>query len=281
MNKRSGFNRASPQVQSEEKRNQNSFQCELCEQSFERKSNLDIHKQSHPKYECNKCAVKFVGKKQLERHELGCHEELEQHNCNDCPFQGNNRTELRRHIQRSKICTSGSVETCYTCNKVFASYWHLMNHRKSDHPSQKSCRYFKMDACDFDANECWYIHKSKVTREEEEMPSNVHECRVCDEHFLSMSELMKHKKTKHRSNVLRCRDFLQGKCSVPESSCWYLHEKGNNDKGDVEHPSEAENQDFHKAQKNIPPDQMMLVMNLLKKLSSQVEMLEKRSMRNN
>ena len=62
--------------------------------------------------------------------------EAKQYNCEDCPFQGENGLELKKHIMRTKHCPSVSIEKCYTCKKEFPSYWHLMNHRKAEHPSK-------------------------------------------------------------------------------------------------------------------------------------------------
>ena len=91
---------------------------------------------------------------------------------------------------------------------------------------------------------------------------------------------MRHRKMKHRSKVFKRRDFAQGKCTLQESSCWFLHDKVEEEKDNLKDSSETKKLDFHDAQENIPPDQMALMMNLIRKLSLQVEMLEKNSMRN-
>ena len=75
-----------------------------------------------------------------------------------------------------------------------------MNHRKSQHPSQKKCRYFKLNACDFDAETCWYRHESNK-KEGEENIVVCHSCKDCDDEFVSKSELMKHRKRMHKSKV--------------------------------------------------------------------------------
>ena len=33
----------------------------------------------------------------------------------DCPFQGENRVELKKHSQRTKHCASNCIEKCFTC----------------------------------------------------------------------------------------------------------------------------------------------------------------------
>ena len=108
-------------------------------------------------------------------------------------------------------------------------------------------------------------------------------------------------KKEHRNKVLKCRNYNQGKCSLPDQACWFLHDEnvnganensdGNqesedlnqNDKQDSEtenydeQESEGQNMDFHKVQETTPPDQINKIMNLINKLSLQVEKLEKMS----
>ena len=98
-----------------------------------------------------------------------------------------------------------------------------MNHMKSQHPSQKKCRYFALAACDFDAETCWYSHRSN--KQEEESTSVDHSCKDCDDKLLSKSDLMKHRKVMHINKVFECRYYLQGKCTLSESSCWFLPHK--------------------------------------------------------
>ena len=257
VSKESGFRRISPQSKPEAQKNLEKIKCEKCDKSFQVKSLLNVHMKN--------C------------HEIENEDQLKQFNCDDCPFQGENRIELKKHIQRTKHCPSECIETCYTCKKEFLSYWHLMNHRKTEHPSKKICRYFRMQACDFDAETCWYRHENNSSEKEEIVDED--SCKDCDEKFQIKSDLMKHRKMNHRSKVYGCRDFVQGKCTFQESSCWFLHDKVEEDNESLK-DIERKKQDFHEAQKNIPPDQMTLMMNLIQKLSLQVEMLEKNSIRN-
>ena len=82
---------------------------------------------------------------------------------------------------------------------------------------------------------------------------------------------------------------------MSENSCWFLHHKKDNDKEDAtaddnEDVIDAANEDvgayyenkkqgFHEAQKSIPPDQIVLMINIIKKLSIQVEILEQKTMK--
>ena len=103
-----------------------------------------------------------------------------------------------------------------------------MNHRKSEHPSSKICRYFKDDCCQFTGKDCWYRHESKTSQSDSDVNVNLeNSCKDCDEFFVEKSDLMKHRKIQHMKNISKCRDFTLGKCSWNSNSCWFLHEDEN------------------------------------------------------
>ena len=175
---------------------------------------------------CEECGSNFSTQVQLENHielQHGSKKRFEkQYNCKDCPFQGENGLELKRHIQRTKHTPCDHPEHCYTCKKEFASYWHLMNHRKIEHPSNNICRYFLKQECDFDSETCWYLHKEKPINEEKKSEMKF-VCNNCEREFEDRSVLMKHKKVMHPEKVSNCKSFAQGKCNAVSDSCWYIH----------------------------------------------------------
>ena len=201
-NKKSGFERLSPQASPIKKSNQKEFPCVECSFKLESKGLLDAHMQSHiemrKKNNCDKCGLTFWTKAQLETHRKVQHvedkvEKTRQYNCKDCPFQGENGLELKKHIQRTQHSPSEYIEQCYTCNKGFPSYRILMDHRKKEHPSKRECRYFKKDECHFDAETCWYKHDDK-TEVGWKKSVFTFQCKECDDKFDSKSFLMSHKK---------------------------------------------------------------------------------------
>ena len=84
---------------------------------------------------------------------------------------------------------------------------------------------------------------------------------------------------------------MQGTCKLDKNYCWFRHEnriKVNQslsndssmeneikDKHDANTNENLNDSVFCMAQEKMPPDQMCLIMNMLKKLSVQVENLEK------
>ena len=49
-------------------------------------------------------------------------------------------------------------------------------------------------------------------------------CKFCDEIFVSLHDLMKHKKTNHREKVSLCDNFSNGSCIYGDENCWFVHE---------------------------------------------------------
>ena len=79
-----------------------------------------------------------------------------------------------------------------------------MNHRKLEHPSKKICRYFLKQECVFDAESCWYVHKTENINNEGDT------CNECGLFFEDRNNFMKHKKNLHVDQVAKCVNFING-----------------------------------------------------------------------
>ena len=64
-----------------------------------------------------------------------------------------------------------------------------------------------------------YKHSEAVITE----VSNTFKCNICDEGYASKSEIMYHKKQKHR--VSECKTNITGSCWFGEEKCWFAHYK--------------------------------------------------------
>ena len=254
--------------------------CKACSVNFKNEEQLKNHMKTQHGHGCKECSVFFATGVQLANHIEKQHgvevETNKQYNCDDCAFQAVNRLELKKHTQVTRHNPSDFKEECYTCKKEFSSYWVLMNHRKEEHPSSKKCRYFQLDQCRFDADTCWYKHNT----EERNVSFQARiTCDHCEVVFKEKSDLRKHMKSSHAEKVSNCRSFMQGSCELNDF-CWFNHVVQN--KEDVLKRSKEANINenlnssvFCMAPEKTPPDQMGLIMNMLNKLSVQVENLEK------
>ena len=267
--KQCGFKRISPHVQSENKNDRKEYSCNKCDYKLESEGLLMAHMQKHIEhqiqFQCDECDKEFSRKLQLEKHIRMYHKTEEvktkQFNCEDCPFQGENGLELKKHVQRTKHCPSDYIEECHTCKREFPNYWELMNHRRSNHPSSRICRYFKDNCCKFDEETCWYRHESKTKLQDEHRME--YPCKECDKKFEKQMDLMKHKKMEHKKLISKCRNFAQGRCELKDNACWFLH-----DEEEMEVDVEDE-QGFHEAPKKTPPDQLDVMMGMINQLTLQ------------
>ena len=50
-------------------------------------------------------------------------------------------------------------------------------------------------------------------------------CKICEEKFANVANLMKHKKMKHREKVENCQNYNNGGCPFEDIRCWFLHLK--------------------------------------------------------
>ena len=166
--KNSGHRRIDPQTSAENiafNVNEN-FKCSKCNCNLESQGLLDAHMKNHDvqKFHCEVCGVDFIEKAELEVHIREKHksfQNLNQWNCNDCPFQANTADELVRHLKitahqpsEKKKSLLIDYKQCYTCKLEFDGYWNLMEHRKNVHPSNKKCRNYPGGKCTFGSRSC-------------------------------------------------------------------------------------------------------------------------------
>ena len=73
----------------------------------------------------------------------------------------------------------------------------------------------------------------------------------------------------------KCKEFSEGKCSESENSCWFKHSLEEIESEGMEVDENTDESVFCKAQHKIPPDQISMLLIMIKKISIQVEKLEK------
>ena len=129
------------------------------------------HEESDNAYYCEACQQEFDRHTEYREHNKKYHSK--QWNCDNCDFQAETRVSLMNHCKktaghkpsRGQRSKSGVLE-CYTCKSEFRSYHDLMEHRKEENPSHKTCRYYIKGECFFSPQECWYLHEDKHTEKE-------------------------------------------------------------------------------------------------------------------
>ena len=118
-------------------------------------------------------------------HETQYESKEEEHNCNECCFQGTSSSELRRHIRIKHMmkCTecdfycnnkrdfdthklnihAKNCVRCRICGETFEAKSKLMKHRKLEHiETVARCENYINRECRFLSEDCWWIHDSPV-----------------------------------------------------------------------------------------------------------------------
>ena len=161
-----------------------------------------------------------------------------------------------------------------------------MNHRKSIHPSNKTCRNFAAGNCSFNS-ECWYVHENTMDTED---LSNKFKCNICDFEFKGRDVFMKHKKSSHTETIPVCDKFRKGQCPRNDNDCWFEHSKSKTEHEDIS-PTKSKSNDptapsnetetgkqvFHEASGNsFPPDQVKKMMEMVSQLCNKMKQMEKK-----
>ena len=110
---------------------------------------------------------------------------------------------------------------------LFEGYHALMDHRSTEHPSNKICNKIPQCTGWVNGRKCWYLHPSEksVTKNIENTPptqDREFDCKRCGELFESKNKFMDHYTTKHTSHIV-CRDWLKNNCK--RFKCWYRHDQ--------------------------------------------------------
>ena len=132
----------------------------------------------------------------------------------------------------SKRLISADKFKCYECDFEASSKPLLMCHLfdrhawKNDQNSEaldlsvgprfcSKCDYRAEDGYDLDGH-FWSEH------DDDEII--FFQCKICDESFSFLNDLMMHKKEKHIEKVSFCRNFATNACVYGDESCWFVHE---------------------------------------------------------
>lgn len=186
------------------------FPCSYCEKTFMRKENLKSHLAIHTKirpFVCDICNKSFV-----QRWDLTCHKRVHTnlYQCSFCSKTFSFKSKLERHIRthtndRPFVCTFNNCSkkfsdkrnliahnithlddkkfTCDKCKKMFKTKKQLNQHSKV----HSDCLVHKCDLC-------LKAYKYKTNLVMHLKKHNGYTCKICQQDFLKLSVLLKHKK---------------------------------------------------------------------------------------
>ena len=138
------------------------FQCEDCQETFDRKSSFERHSRNL-KTNCSFCSAIFCTIKQVQQHRKIFHPK---HECSKCEKTFQDKAHLNRHVEASRsdlICDVCTQEFCLTvdfskhmrghqqrkfwcpyCKKSFSTKFNQQTHtaNRSDHSCKQCAKMF-------------------------------------------------------------------------------------------------------------------------------------------
>ena len=112
---------------------------------------------SHVVFHCDTCQNQYTSKWSLNNHIRDDHGQKE-----ECSHFKENRCKFGKSCWKihTKVGTTNSNFTCYTCKETFSKMNELMSHRKKKHieycktcePKNRTCRFENMP------ERCWFVH---------------------------------------------------------------------------------------------------------------------------
>lgn len=170
--------------------------CDICDQQFENKRLLQIHRQTHP----------YVEKRKFP--------------CTMCSHSAKCAYDLRRHIETHSI-ENRSFE-CPVCHRK------LLPRYANDHmKSHDSTRNFECKECGKQFKRAMALKRHQNTHQTDRGPT--FKCDVCPKFFVRMDGLLRHRRRHDVAMNFHCRICQKG---FIEQKSFLLHE-ANHTKGNV------------------------------------------------
>ena len=196
------------------------FQCDECDQSFDRVDKLNLHKRGKHlalSLKCNLCNFQAKTSRDLINH-MKTHSSSRQiFSCEECEYAD----QLEENLLNHKIAKH-SVHKCDKCDYTFSSVKELDEHKQNTHKQQ----VFSCEKCNFKdrkeenlLNHIISMHttytcelcdlKFKVEQDLEDHIQEIHRvsklsCNICKQTFTALGNLKEHKKKKHEVQTFPC-----------------------------------------------------------------------------
>lgn len=162
------------------------------------------------KFKCQMCNKSFDHKSNLRRHIVSIHDKVKKFKCKLCAQMYRYKWNLKYHVKQHK---GPKIYTCYKCNKAFALKSNLVKHIKHHLEDVNQCKI------------CYEVFQEKETLEEHVKSHQNRRFKCpgasCERIFTSLTRMRNHIDMKHENeNLYKCK-----KCQkvFSDETCHYLH----------------------------------------------------------
>ena len=170
------------------------FVCDTCGKAFARKRNLDRHNMMHTDerpFQCTICGNRFRERRYVKEHMLTHDKNRERlYQCELCGQKCINAQTLKSHM---RIHDEDKRHKCHLCTATFSYSDGLKNHLvkhsgKMPHKCVICHRRFLVERA---------LKKHMKTHKDKQNSARPFVCKVCQDHFARMDELIDHMKNEH------------------------------------------------------------------------------------
>ena len=175
--------------------------CPHCNKSFAPKSLSRHVKSVHLKivHECDLCQQRFTRKSNLDEHKKSHYEEKKEYICLHCDKTYSSRDTLGRHVRNTHF-------KCYTCKQTFINKSLLLQHKhaesKEEDKSKKSHAQFDVEKKEVYCPQCdkTFASNDNLSRHVRQFHLTInHKCEICHQTYTRKCDLIEHKKSHAKS----------------------------------------------------------------------------------
>ena len=175
--------------------------CEICFITSNRKDKIRLHKSNihgigiSNRFNCDKCDKSFARSTELRDHKLTKHEGIS-FKCELCEKVFSNYSTLKSHLDNYHYHENEKQVICSECNKGFSSKGYLKKHKEIVHEKRKEKHQCEICKRVFSFKENMKRHKKAVHDE-----LKLYKCNDCDHRSKSSCDLKKHQTYIHNNTL--------------------------------------------------------------------------------
>ncbi|XP_060809222.1 gastrula zinc finger protein XlCGF57.1 isoform X2 [Amyelois transitella] len=184
------------------------FRCVDCGQEFNTFTRLNIHMNTHYRFNvCEICGASFISTLSLRNHLKAIHKEQK---CTFCPEKFSTLHAKMKHMRKAHK-TSESKRYCRLCDKTFRYTYLLFDHNVKEHGAKRQISECTICGKTFLSPQNLRVHTRNVHVRERN-----YQCSICELRFFTKFDQKRHEKTHEDVKSFSC-SYCEGKFKSKDS----------------------------------------------------------------